>query len=217
EHLAIIHAAWGGHPAHALRAEQSCVLRQVIWAGGEYHFLASGSEIRACLVGYVGGSLGLWAPVEINGLIMLEPTHGFEVQGEGESTIENALTRGCVAFNSPTRVKNCAFLNLIRVKKGAVIFNSCVLQEVIGDTPDITIQSCGLIRGVAEKATIGAGSFLFKPQFINPDVLDYRLGPQTVFSPGVTLKQAIGVRYTPEMLEVIQVALELRRAGIIKF
>jgi hypothetical protein len=53
--------------------------------------------------------------------------------------------------------------------------------------------------------------------FRDPVNLDYRLMPNSPCIGKASDGGDIGCRYTPEMLEMVQVALELRRRGIIKF
>jgi len=55
------------------------------------------------------------------------------------------------------------------------------------------------------------------PMFRDPGNLDYRLMPGSPCIGKASDGGDIGVRYTPEMIEMINVALELRRRGIINF
>ncbi|NLY02422.1 MAG: hypothetical protein GXY83_40570 [Rhodopirellula sp.] len=53
--------------------------------------------------------------------------------------------------------------------------------------------------------------------FVDPKNLDYRLMPS---SPGTSKASDggdLGVRFTPEMIELLKLALELRVRGIIEF
>jgi len=68
-----------------------------------------------------------------------------------------------------------------------------------------------------DEARPGKGCFGLDPQFVNPSHLDYRLLPTSPCIGKASDGGDIGCRYTPEMIEVLQVALELRRQGILKF
>jgi hypothetical protein len=59
--------------------------------------------------------------------------------------------------------------------------------------------------------------FAADPQFRDPANLDYRLMPTSPCIGKASDGGDIGCRYTPEMIEMIQKALELRAKGIIKF
>jgi len=63
----------------------------------------------------------------------------------------------------------------------------------------------------------GIGCFQANPMFRDPNNLDFRLLPGSPCIGKASDGGDIGVRWTPEMLEMVQVALELRRRGIIKF
>jgi len=53
--------------------------------------------------------------------------------------------------------------------------------------------------------------------FASPQNFDYRLMPTSPCRGKASDGGDLGCRYTPEMIEILQVALELRRRGIIKF
>jgi hypothetical protein len=54
-------------------------------------------------------------------------------------------------------------------------------------------------------------------EFVNPKMLDYRWTHDSPYSGKASDGGDIGCRYTPEMIEMVQKALELRAQGIIKF
>ena len=53
--------------------------------------------------------------------------------------------------------------------------------------------------------------------FVDPTNLDYRLKPGSPCIGKASDGGDIGCRYTPEMIELCKVALDLRRRGILKF
>jgi hypothetical protein len=61
------------------------------------------------------------------------------------------------------------------------------------------------------------GCFTADPQFRDPANLDYRLAPTSPCIGKASDGGDLGCRYTPEMIELCKLALELRRKGIIKF
>jgi len=63
----------------------------------------------------------------------------------------------------------------------------------------------------------GKGCFSAKVGFRDPANLDYRLMPGSPCIGKASDGGDIGCRYTPEMIDLCKVALELRRRGIIKF
>ena len=67
------------------------------------------------------------------------------------------------------------------------------------------------------EAKPGKGCFSAAPQFRNPDLFDYRLKPTSLCRKRASDGGDLGCRYTPEMLEMLKLAHELRKKGIIKF
>ncbi len=65
--------------------------------------------------------------------------------------------------------------------------------------------------------TLGKGSFSGPPQFRDPKAMDYRLKPSSPCRKHASDGGDMGCRYTPEMLEMLKRAFELRKKGIIKF
>ncbi|HIQ20104.1 MAG TPA: hypothetical protein EYH34_02535 [Planctomycetes bacterium] len=55
------------------------------------------------------------------------------------------------------------------------------------------------------------------PLFVNPVALDYRLQEHSPARGRASDGGDIGVRWTPEMLQMCRIALELRARGLIKF
>ncbi|MGQ9576557.1 MAG: hypothetical protein ACUVUC_14690 [Thermoguttaceae bacterium] len=90
---------------------------------------------------------------------------------------------------------------------------------------DIVIEPNCTGNVIKNCATFGQGrppegsenSFLTNPRFLDPANLDYRLAPNSPCKGKASDGGDIGCRYTPEMIELCKVALELRRRGIIKF
>lgn len=91
----------------------------------------------------------------------------------------------------------CGF---VRVEDGAtaVAFENSVIQE--GSLP-----------------TSSPSCFIAKPQFRDPANLDFRLLPTSPCIGKASDGGDIGCRYTPEMMEMCRIALELRVKGIINF
>jgi hypothetical protein len=74
----------------------------------------------------------------------------------------------------------------------------------------------------AERCVVYSGQlppncFGAAPEFRDPANLDYRLKPTSPYRKKARDGGDIGCRFTPEMLEMLEKALELRKKGIIKF
>ncbi len=108
--------------------------------------------------------------------------------------------------------------NSLRVKGPAVLSES-IIQQVWGDTSDIRTECCDVFGEApfGNEARPGQDTFTLNPQFVNPQGLDYHLLPTSPCIGKASDGGDIGVRYTPEMIEMSRMALELRANGTIKF
>jgi len=150
--------------------------------------------------------------------------------------ISNSLVLGAYA-TAPITFKNCVFpwMASIRTEYSSVfeqctierplylwqgphaVVNSIVFDIVVDpNSTGQTIQNC-VTFGEGRPPAESVNSFYANPMFRDPANLDYRLQPGSPCIGKASDGGDIGVRWTPEMLEMVQVALELRRRGIIKF
>jgi hypothetical protein len=95
----------------------------------------------------------------------------------------------------------------------------CIMRSVTSDRPRGVLEHCNVYGSppFIDGAKPGEGCFPGAPQFIDPKMLDYRLMPTSPCIGKASDGGDVGCRYTPEMIEIIQKALELRTQGIIKF
>ena len=97
----------------------------------------------------------------------------------------------------------------------------CILGDIsVNDGIANDIQYCNLVDAkqstIYQKDAIKA-CFSAPPRFRDPANLDYRLVPDSPGTRAASDGGDIGVRYTPELMELCRVALELRMKGVIKF
>ena len=94
-----------------------------------------------------------------------------------------------------------------------------VVKSVSARYQATRIEHCCLFGtpAIGEKAKLGKRSFTADPQFRDSASLDFRLKPTSPCRKKATDGGDIGCRYTPEMLEMLEKALELRKKGIINF
>jgi hypothetical protein len=113
----------------------------------------------------------------------------------------------------------CTIADPIRLPGAPSTLRDCILRSVEASRPGDRIDFCNLSGNppFIDLAAPGNGCFFGDPQFVNPQKLDYRLLPTSPCIGKASDGGDIGCRFTPEMLQMFQLAFELRARGIIKF
>jgi hypothetical protein len=94
-----------------------------------------------------------------------------------------------------------------------------IVPSVQTSHADVKIDFCN-VHGETpyiDRARPGEGCFSAPPMFAAPKNRDYRLLPNSPCLGKASDGGDLGVRYTPEMQEILKQAQELRAQGIIKF
>jgi hypothetical protein len=143
---------------------------------------------------------------------------GTEAVAEGGDTLVNCALNGLMAGN-PATVRACTVVHSILLQGGPHTISDSIVGAIQSQQPGTRIDHCDVFRspGYADFARPGPGCFAKDPLFLNPTAFDFRL---RVASP--CRKQAsdggdLGCRYTPQMLELLKKALELRERGLFRF
>jgi len=140
----------------------------------------------------------------------------------GACRIENTVLASSPAgFGPDGRVElyACTILpHLVLPSDGNVVVD-CIVHSIESPKDGNRIEHCNAWSDppFIDRARPGKACFSAPPQFVNPDNLDYRRLPTIARIGKASDGGDIGCRYTPEMIEMCQKALELRAKGIIKF
>jgi hypothetical protein len=110
---------------------------------------------------------------------------------------------------------HCTILSDIVTEYVQFNFVDCILFDNSKINLENRFENCAFIKGKLPPK--GIRCFFADPLFCDPANLDYRLRPGSPCIGKASDGGDIGVRWTPEMLEMIKVALELRRRGLIQF
>jgi hypothetical protein len=97
--------------------------------------------------------------------------------------------------------------------------SDCILPSIEALKPGIQVEHCCLYgdKPFLDLAKPGVGCFRASPQFANPNLFDYRLLPASPCIGKASDGGDLGVRYTPKMIAMLQLALGLRAKGVIRF
>jgi hypothetical protein len=158
-----------------------------------------------------------------------------------KSECGECLVTGGVNATSPTVFRSCLFVGshetehvlslmcpgsearlctiLSKLAGGVSTFSTVEFRDSIvglrSPSGDYSTVNCSLLAG--DVPDVARGCFKADPMFVDPRDLDYRLQPTSPCIGKASDGGDIGCRYTPEMIELCQKALELRRQGILKF
>jgi len=146
-------------------------------------------------------SLSNLSAIDLQNLSVRAQTIQFHPQGGPRSTL-----------------RSCSFSGVVRIN-GASGVVDCIAASIGADQPGARIEHCALYgpQPYAGSAKPGKGCISDKPIFVDPANLDYRLAPNSPCRGKASDGGDLGVRYTPEMIEIIKVALALRAQGLVKF
>jgi len=193
----------------------------------------------ACVLRNVGPLRLTHALVYIEGPEPRTHRHPFWTWGKGESKIQSCILIGPGEFTGQgrTSVSNCIWkgfkygaiyaahecqLRFCTVVHGGVATSDPLVPLSISDSileatvvgRNTRIDNCNVFKPGGKP---GKGFFCADPQFRDPANFDYRLKRTSPCRRKASDGGDIGCRYTPEMLEMLRLALELRRKGVIKF
>jgi tRNA A-37 threonylcarbamoyl transferase component Bud32 len=131
----------------------------------------------------------------------------------------NVLAVGTCVGGPGCEFLHCTVPDTVRLDEREAVLRDCIVKAVQARGRLNTIENCNVYGTPAfvDEAQPAKGCFGGDPQFVDPDNLDYRLRPTSPCRSRASDGGDVGFRYTPEIIEVLNVALELRRRGIIKF
>lgn len=139
----------------------------------------------------------------------------------GDTLFRNCLwlTGMPVRADSRCDFRACTIPGGLRVGAGPCVVADCIVQQVESKRARVRTDYCDLFGSPPFKGSASPGerSFSRDPQFRDPEKFDYRLRRTSPCRGKASDGGDIGCRYTPEMLEMLKLAFELRRKGIIKF
>jgi hypothetical protein len=132
----------------------------------------------------------------------------------GDGIVQNCLL-GRAAFWSGNQYHGCTILGDVKLAGQNTMLRDCIVSQVLDPKQGLWKENCNIVQGVPAVDTLNC--FSADPEFLDPARLDFRLGPKSPCRGKASDGGDLGVRYSPEMLEMLKLALELRARGVIKF
>ncbi len=165
------------------------------------------------------GSVRTAALMTMNNSVLLKEATGGAIFVRGRSALKlDNVVAPSMNVNA-YRVKHCTIPGFVSAGGGSPskAANSIIGRVNASGSPS-QIDYCNVFPGgYAGMAKPGKNCISVDPQFVNPKGFDYRLGPKSPCRGKASDGGDLGVRYTPEMLEMLKLAFALRQQGIIKF
>ena len=169
-------------------------------------------EVQGCVI---IGSVSALGPASIRDSVCLQ----MPVETGGSATFQNVVMPSLRA-NGPSEIRFCTVPGSISLAQEPNLILDSILGRVESAKEGSRVERCDVLAGKAGYrgfAKPGSGCFSADPQFRDPENFDYRLKPTSPCRKKASDGGDIGCRFTAEMLEVLEKAIELRKKGIIKF
>lgn len=142
---------------------------------------------------------------------------------QGENRERSYKLENCVlqlAELSPqVEFRSCTIVGTVKLEGKPSLLRDCIVGQVNALNRETKVEHCDVYGtpAYAEFAQPGKGCFSSAPGFQDPDKFDYRLRPTSPCRKKASDGGDLGCRYTREMLEIVQKALDLRAKGFIEF
>jgi tRNA A-37 threonylcarbamoyl transferase component Bud32 len=203
-------------------AHEKLGLRSVLVFQGHIGRLSSGTSYQGvnmeqCLVAGRSNGLKNLRYVTARDVMILDGGIAQHQKGRSRITLKNVLAKGVTAVREAT-IEQCTIREGISIGQGPGGVRDTICAEVRAERAGVTVEhSCVHGEGFVLLAKPGKGCFKGDPQFRDPKNHDYRLKPTSPCRGKASDGGDVGFRYTPEMVKLLKVALELRKRGDVKF
>ncbi|NUQ65178.1 MAG: hypothetical protein HUU20_22155, partial [Pirellulales bacterium] len=134
--------------------------------------------------------------------------------------LENVVVAtGKFAAWNPGELRNCTTAAGMILGDNNYSAINCITPSIESKIEGARIEYCDVYdaKPFIDMARPGKGCFSAPPQFVDPKSFDFRLLPTSPCRGKASDGGDVGCRYTPEMIEMFTIALELRAKGVIKF
>jgi hypothetical protein len=136
----------------------------------------------------------------------------------GRARLRNSLLASGFRLTVPCELRTCTVRHA-NLESGTSTLSDCIVGDlsVRERTLGHRMDHCVVFGSASSDIQRGQGCLDANPMFRDAANLDYRLRPGSPCLGRASDGGDLGCRYTPEMIELCKVALELCRKGILKF
>jgi tetratricopeptide (TPR) repeat protein len=219
QRLVLLHHEGYGH---ALQVADRARLRQVVVASNRWPGVYAGERFQAehCFFGPVGYIRFDGGAIQQCFLRTGSVESGYRARGKVSNVVVLASARSPTSetdFRGKLDVEFATCLCSIKLASGAnVTLRDSIMPHLIAIEEGNTVDYC-LVGHTAGTVTLGKHCLTATPQFVNINELDFRLGRTSPGRGKASDSGDIGARPTPEMMEVLRKALELRAQKLLRF
>lgn len=138
----------------------------------------------------------------------------------GQCTLQNILHGGSTIFcGTESELRRSTIASMLHLTGSQSVVTDCIVSSINAATDGQKIEYCD-VHGetpYVNQASPGKGCFRAPPHFADPKNIDFRLLPGSPCHNKASDGGNVGFQYTPEILELLKAAFELRRRGVIQF
>ncbi len=214
ERLVIAHTDAGGD-AICLSLAGSSRIRSVILGGvGTGFRVGPDCEIENCFCAWMHDS-SIETPATVRNSVFF--SSNLRLRGVRKAQVENVLT-GRMYCEAPSKLRFCTIVDWLEFKTGGSgAVEDSILGSVIAERPGNSIDYCCVFGKYVDDAIEGKQCISDDPQFEDKKLLDFRLKTTSPCLGQASDGGDLGCRFTPEMREMRQRALEFRQRELIDF
>jgi len=122
-------------------------------------------------------------------------------------------------FSKRCRLQSCTITGAVFLKGEPSTLTDCILASVESPMDDNQIEHCNVFGTTPfiDRAKPGKGCFRGDPQFANKKGYDLRLLPGSPCLKKASDGGDVGFHYTPELMEMLKLVMQLRQKGLVDF
>ena len=139
---------------------------------------------------------------------------------KGQCTLQNTLHCGTtISCGTESELRRCTITSMLVLSGAQSSVTDCIVPSINAAVDGQKIEYCD-VHGetpYVNQASPGKGCFRATPQFTDSKNVDFRLLPGSPCHNKASDGGDVGFQYTPEILELLKTAFELRRRTLIQF